>query len=115
MTEPSLPAPDLLARLLGDGRPVSRNRDFALFEGAEGRRVLRLLRTVESLEADLQRPGSRGSALETATGWRVTVENIAPAADRHTILPRALGPLLRQRGGPLAALLERRTWDGARR
>ena len=115
MTDPPSPAPDLLARLLGAGRPVSRNRDFALFESAEGRRVLRLLRLVESLEADLQRPGSHGTAHATPDGWQVTVRNIAPAADRHTTLPRTLVPILRTRGGPLAALLAQAANSGEHR
>jgi len=113
MTDP--PTAELLDRLLRAGRPVSRNRDFALFESDEGRRVLRLVRTVESLESDLQRPGSHATAHPTPEGWQVTVRNIAPAADRHTTLPRSLGPILRARGGPLAALLGLMADDGAAR
>lgn len=87
--------------LLDRDEPVSRNRDFGLFMGRQGRAVLRLYRIVRALGRELDRAASDHGvrvALRRQGGelW-LEVRDRQRSYTHHTRVPQALAPFLHPR------------------
>jgi hypothetical protein len=78
-------------RLLETKPPVSRNRDFKIFDHGEGKRLFKLYRLYLSILRELEdaayTPGMRVSSGRTPEGLELVLSNPGLAYSRHCLIP----------------------------